>query len=196
MLIDTIVYEKKNNVIRIAGLENGSISSLEIVDLGKAAEGNIYLGRITKKIELPNAKAGYFVDLGDSREAFINAEERGRDELNANEGQEVVVQVFQEQRAEKGARVVRSLQFVGQNLVYCPYKMNVEVSSKIEDKLKADDLVNLVKENMTGQEGWIVRTSAASVDTKEIVAEMEILRGKFDSVRQKAKTAKAPVLLQ
>ena len=195
MPIDTIVYEKKNNIVRVAGLEGGCLSSLEIVDLNNAAEGNVYLGRVTKKIELPNGKRAYFVDLGENKEAFMNAEERGRDELNANEGQEVIVQVLQEQRAEKGAKVIRSLQFVGQNLVYCPYKMNIEISSKIDDKLKAEDLTNLVRENTTSQEGWIVRTSAAKVATKEILAEMDILREKFDSVRQKAKTSKAPTLL-
>ena len=193
--IDTIVYEKKNQVVRVAGLADGVLQTLEIADLSRAAEGNVYLGRITKKIDLANGKIGYFVNIGDTKEAFLNAEEYDRDELNANEGQEVVVQVAQEQRAEKGAKLVRALQFVGQNLVYCPYRMNVEVSAKISDKLKADDLKKLVRENTTGQEGWIVRTSAAEADFEDITAEMEILRENFDEVRQKAKTAKAPALL-
>lgn len=194
-IVDTIVYEKKNQVVRLAGLANGVLQTLEIADLSKAAEGNVYLGRITKKIELANGKIGYFVNIGDDREAFINAEEYDRDELNANEGQEVVAQVVQEQRAEKGAKLVRSLQFVGQNLVYCPYRMNIEASAKISDKLKADDLKKFVRENTTGQEGWIIRTSAADAELNDIKAEMEILREKFDEVRQKAKTAKAPALL-
>ena len=54
MFADTIVYEKKGNVVRIAGLEQGRLVSLDFVDLNKATEGNIYLGRVTKKIELPN----------------------------------------------------------------------------------------------------------------------------------------------
>lgn len=194
-MIDTLVYENKNNLIRVAGLAQGVLQRLDVVDLSKALEGNVYLGRITKKIELANGKTGYFVNIGDSREAFINAEEYGRDDLNANEGQEVVVQVAQEQRAEKGARLVRSLQFVGHNLVYCPYRMNVEVSSKISDKLKAEELKKTVQDNTTGQEGWIVRTSAVYAEQSNIVEEMDMLRGKFDAVRQKAKTSKSPVLL-
>ena len=194
-MIDTLVYENKNNLIRVVGLAQGVLQRLDVVDLSKALEGNVYLGRITKKIELANGKTGYFVNIGDSREAFINAEEYGRDDLNANEGQEVVVQVAQEQRAEKGARLVRSLQFVGHNLVYCPYRMNVEVSSKISDKLKAEELKKTVQDNTTGQEGWIVRTSAVYAEQSNIVEEMDMLRGKFDAVRQKAKTSKSPVLL-
>lgn len=195
MVADTLVYENKNQVIRVAGLTDGVLQTLEIADLSKAAEGNIYLGRISKKVELANGKLGYFVNLGEDREAFINAEEHGRDDLNANEGQEVVVQVAQEQRAEKGARLVRSLQFVGRLVVYCPYRMNVEVSAKIADKLKADELKTLVQENTTGQEGWVVRTSAVYADEAELTTEMENLRAQFDAVRQKAKTSKAPALL-
>ncbi len=195
MVADTLVYENKNQVIRVAGLTDGVLQTLEIADLSKAAEGNIYLGRISKKVELANGKLGYFVNLGEDREAFINAEEHGRDDLNANEGQEVVVQVAQEQRAEKGARLVRSLQFVGRFVVYCPYRMNVEVSAKIADKLKADELKTLVQENTTGQEGWVVRTSAVYADEAELTTEMENLRAQFDAVRQKAKTSKAPALL-
>lgn len=195
MVADTLVYENKNQIIRVAGLTDGVLQTLEIADLSKAAEGNIYLGRISKKVELANGKLGYFVNLGEDREAFINAEEHGRDDLNANEGQEVVVQVAQEQRAEKGARLVRSLQFVGRFVVYCPYRMNVEVSAKIADKLKADELKTLVQENTTGQEGWVVRTSAVYADEAELTTEMENLRAQFDAVRQKAKTSKAPALL-
>lgn len=195
MVADTLVYENKNRIIRVAGLTDGVLQTLEIADLSKAAEGNIYLGRISKKVELANGKLGYFVNLGEDREAFINAEEHGRDDLNANEGQEVVVQVAQEQRAEKGARLVRSLQFVGRFVVYCPYRMNVEVSAKIADKLKADELKTLVQENTTGQEGWVVRTSAVYADEAELTTEMENLRAQFDAVRQKAKTSKAPALL-
>lgn len=193
--VDTIVYEKKNQLVRVAGLASGKLQTLEIADLGRAAEGSVYLGRITKKIELANGKIGYFVNIGDSKEAFLNAEEYDRDELNANEGQEVIVQVAQEQRAEKGAKLVRALQFVGQNLVYCPYRMNIEVSAKIADKLRADELKKHVWENTTGQEGWIVRTSAVNVNLNDIDAEMELLRAQFDGVRQKAKTARAPMLL-
>lgn len=194
-MIDTLIYEKNNQMIKLAGMNENRLNLLEIIDLSKAVEGNIYLGRITKKVDLANGKTGYFVNIGKDREAFINAEEYGRDDLNANEGQEVIVQVSQEQRAEKGAKLVRSLQFVGHNLVYCPYKMNIDISAKINDKLKADDLKKTVNDNMTGQEGWIIRTSAIYADDKDIIEEMDVLRKQFDTVRQKAKTSSAPVLL-
>lgn len=105
------------------------------------------------------------------------------------------MQVAQEKRAEKGPKVTRALQFVGENLVYCPYRMNVETSSKIADKNKASEYRDLVIENTTGQEGWIIRTSAVNESKKTIVKEMEYLRSLFDSTRAKARSLQAPALL-
>ena len=195
MSIDTIVYEKKNAKARIAGLKAGELRELELVDENKAAEGNIYLGRISNKIELANGKIGYFVNIGDSREAFINAEEPGLEDLTANEGQTVVVQVAQEQRAEKGARLVRGLQLAGHHVVYCPYKLTVEVSSKIEDKLKAEEIRALAVENTTGQEGWIIRTAAVNSPAEKIIAEMDELRQLFERILDASEKTSAPAML-
>lgn len=195
MSIDTIVYEAKNAATRIALLGGGDLKELEIVEENRALEGNIYLGKVIRKIELANGKQGFFVELGEGREAFLNAEEYGLEELNICEGQSLVVQVAQEKRAEKGPKVTRALQFVGENLVYCPYRMNIEVSSKITDKDKAHDYRELVLENTTGQEGWIIRTSAVNEPKEAIVKEMVYLRSLFDTARINARNFKAPALL-
>ena len=195
MSIDTIVYETKNNSTRIALLGDGSLKELEIIEANRALEGNIYLGKVAKKVELANGKIGFFIELGEGREAFLNAEEYGLDELKISEGQSLVVQVAQEKRAEKGPKVTRALQFVGENLVYCPYKLSVEASSKINDRAKAEAYRQLVLENTNGQEGWIVRTSAVNETEKQIVNEMNFLRNVYEDVRQKARKLSAPALL-
>ena len=195
MSIDTVVYEAKNNVTRIALLGNGDLKELEIIENNRALEGNIYLGKISRKVELANGKVGFFVELGEGREAFLNAEEYGLDELKICEGQSLVVQVLQEKRAEKGPKVTRALQFVGENLVYCPYKLSVEASSKIEDRAKAEAYRQLVLENTNGQEGWIVRTSAVNETEKQILDEMAYLRSLYENVRQNARKLSAPALL-
>ena len=195
MSIDTIVYETKNNSTRIALLGEGSLKELEIIEANRALEGNIYLGKVAKKVELANGKIGFFIELGEGREAFLNAEEYGLDELKISEGQSLVVQVAQEKRAEKGPKVTRALQFVGENLVYCPYKLSVEASSKISDRAKAEAYRQLVLENTSGQEGWIVRTSAVNETEKQIVDEMNYLRNIYEDVRQKARKLSAPALL-
>lgn len=195
MSTDVIVCEKKNAQTRIALLDSGELRELEFVKENQAVEGNIYLGRITHKLDLAHEKVGFFIDISDNREAFLNADEAGMNEACLTEGQSLVVQVAQEQRAEKGAKVVRAIQIVGTHLVYCPYRMTVEASPRIEDKNKLAEYKEQVIENMTGQEGWILRTSSVDVPFDVIAAEMLELRGIYENVRVKARNAKAPALL-
>lgn len=195
MTIDTIVCEKKNNLTRLALMGGGELKELEYISDNQAAEGNIYLGKITRKIDLAHDKIGFFVDIADGREAFLNAEELGMNDGNFTEGQSLIVQVAQEKRAEKGARLVRAIQFVGEHLVYCPYRLTVGASPRIEDKAKLDEYREKVIENTTGQEGWILRTSSVEVPFDVLAKEMLELRDLYDQVRIKARTAKAPALL-
>lgn len=195
MTIDTILYETKGSETRIALLSNGVLEELDFINSNKAAEGNIYLGRVTHKLDLAHQKVGFFVDINDSREAFLNADEIGLKELSIAEGQSIVVQVAQEQRAEKGAKVVRAIQLVGEHIVYCPYRLNVEVSPRIEDKATLEEYKELVIENTTGQEGWILRTTSVEVPFKVIAKEMEELRAEYEAIRIKARNNKAPSLL-
>lgn len=194
MSIDTIVYEQKNGQSRIAMLAQGRLCEYEQFNDSGVCEGNIYLGKITGKTELANGKTGFFVDISDTRPAFLNEDEYGH-EANLNVGQSVVVQVQQEARAEKGAKVVRSVQFVGQNICYCPFKMGVDVSSRIENKVLAAEYQQKVIEHTTGQEGWILRTSSVDASVEDVWAEMDDLRQLYNDVRSKARTATAPALL-
>ena len=189
-----IAYEQKNGQIRIALLEDGKLAELEFANDGGVAEGNIYLGKIAGKVDLANGKSGFFVEIGDSRPAFLNGEEYGH-EANLNVGQSVVVQVQQEARGEKGAKVVRSVQFVGQNVCYCPFRMGVEVSSRIENKDLAAEYKHKAEEHITGQEGWILRTSSVEASIEDIWAEMDDLRQMYNDVRVKARAVSAPALL-
>ena len=194
MSIDTIVYEQKDGLNQIALLkDSGLVEYMQFSDNG-IAEGNVYLGKIVGKTELANGKVGYFVDISDRQPAFLNGDEYGHD-ASLTEGQSVVVQVLQEARGEKGAKVVRSVQFVGQNICYCPFRMGVEASSRIHNKELLYEYKQKVFERTSGQEGWILRTSSIDVSVEDIWAEMEDLRQLYNDVRVKARTAVAPALL-
>lgn len=193
-MIDKILVEQKNNVKKIACLDNEELVEFFVVDENKASEGNIYLGKISKKIVTANNKTAYFVNIGDSREAFINAEEKNLEDLEALEGQDVVVQVSQEQRAEKGARLVRFLRLAGIYLVYDPYGEEINISNKIEDNEIREDLFGFVSQNIKSG-GFTVRTSAKNAKKEDILEEMRFLEDLFCSIVDKAKSTKAPCLL-
>ena len=74
MSIDTIIFEKNNSTVRLAELENSELKELIFANENNASEGNIYLGKITKKIELAHDKVGFFIDINDGHDAFLNAE--------------------------------------------------------------------------------------------------------------------------
>ena len=185
-MLEEIVYQEKNGLKQVAGLCGGELREFAVQDDAKANEGNIYLGRITKKIQTVNGKEGYFVNIGMVREAFINAEESGLEDLKAHEGQDIVVQVVQEQRAEKGARLGRFLNFAGVYLVYRPYGDEIEISSKIEDEDKRESLYQLIAVH-TEEGGFVVRTQAAEASKEDILNEKKALEDKFEAVLARAK---------
>jgi ribonuclease G len=195
MTVDTLVYEKNGREVRLAALEDGKLTEFGVFNEERAAEGNVYLGKITKKIELSNGHTGFMVQIGAGEEAFMNAYEPDQKEPNMSEGQSVVVQVAQEAHAEKGAKVVRQIQIVGTTVVYRPFRIGVEVSSKIEDQTLAQQYRTAVWENVTGQEGWAVRTAAVEFPIEDVLEEMVKLRRIYDDIRMKARTANAPALL-
>ncbi|MBE6451476.1 MAG: ribonuclease E/G [Alphaproteobacteria bacterium] len=195
MIADTLIYEKNNETVRLAALDNGDMTEFDLYNEQNAVEGNIYLGKISKKIELANGHFGFLVDIGDNELAFLNAFEHDLKEINMSQGQSIVVQVSQEKRAEKGAKVVRNIQIVGTTLVYRPFKMGVDVSSKIEDKELAKTYKTAVWENISGQEGWALRTAAVEFSVDDVLEEMVKLRTIYENIRIKARNAVAPALL-
>ena len=195
MKADTIVYEKKNNVTRLAVLNEGKMVEFDSFNENAAIEGNVYLGRITHKLELANGKTAFKVNIGDVQEAFLSAFEPDLKEVNMSEGQSVVVQISQEKHAEKGAKLVRNIQIVGTTVAYRPFKMGVEVSSKLTDKDQIKAYRSAVWNNMQGQEGWAIRTAAVDFDIDTVLEEMVKLRSIYETIRKNARTATAPALL-
>ena len=195
MKAEKIVYDHNDTSFGLAVFDANGLMEIDIYSENRAVEGNVYLGKIVKKINLANDKFGFMVDICDGHEAFLNSFEPALKEANMSEGQSVVVQVAQEKHAEKGAKVVRNVQLVGKYLVYCPFKFDVEFSRKIEDVEKAERYRKLVKENCAGQEGWILRTLSVEADEAQIVAEMNELRDTYENIRKKARTSNAPALL-
>ena len=195
MKAEKIVYDHNDSSFGLAVFDASGLMEIDIYSENRAVEGNVYLGKIVKKINLANDKFGFMVDICDGHEAFLNSFEPALKEANMSEGQSVVVQVAQEKHAEKGAKVVRNVQLVGVNLVYCPFKYDVEYSRKIEDVKKAEDYQRLVRENCVGQEGWILRTAAVEADEQQIIDEMKNLRDIYENIRKKARTLSAPALL-
>lgn len=195
MKAEKIIFDRNDETSGIAVFDETGLMEIDIYNENRAIEGNVYLGRISKKISLANDRTGFMVNIGDGREAFLNSYEPTLKEANMSEGQSVVVQVSQEKRAEKGAKVVRNIQLAGIYLVYCPFKFDVEASSKIEDIEKATAYKKFVQEHSQGQEGWILRTVSTEATENQLLEEMTSLREAYENIRKKARTMTAPAVL-
>ncbi|MBQ9235946.1 MAG: ribonuclease E/G [Alphaproteobacteria bacterium] len=188
-----IIVEQNASLTQIACLVDGVLREFTIHDTVQINEGDIFLGKITKKIITANSRSGYFVNIG-GNDVFLNAQERALEDLQASEGQSVILQITQEPRAEKDARASRFLTFAGRCLVYCPYGEGIEISAKIRDAVKIDELRDVLYE-IAADDGWIVRTAAAQASPKDILAEAETLRQLFAQTINLAKTSAAPAIL-
>ncbi|MFI3242130.1 MAG: ribonuclease E/G [Alphaproteobacteria bacterium] len=192
MSVDLILYEKQGSQTKIALLEEGSLREIEIIDEAKPTEGNIYSGKIVEKLTLANDRIGFLVNIGFEQLAFMNAKE----EDGFTEGQAIVVQISQEGRQEKGAKVTTELQFVGSCLVYCPFKAGIQVSQKIANNKEVEAKKSLVEKEIKEGEGWILRTAIANADDEEVLAEMQYLRDSYKDTQEKIEKAKSPSLLK
>ena len=56
-MIDLIVVEQDKEVKKIAGLQNGRLQEFVIYDGAGTNEGDVFLGKITKKITTANGKS-------------------------------------------------------------------------------------------------------------------------------------------
>ena len=193
---DTIIYEKSGVDACLAVLNEGKLTEFELFNETGTQEGNVYLGRIIKKIDLAEGKFGFMVNIGDEKEAFMNSQEKGLLEVNMTEGQCVVVQVSKTGHSEKGAKLVRAIQIPGTYLVYRPFGSYVDVSLKINNEEKVKELQDAVLKNVgQNQEGWVVRTAAENVDINVVIEEMQLLREIYENIRVKARSATAPAIL-
>ncbi len=209
---------------RVAILEDDRLVEL-LVDRpdNRRIIGDIYLGRV--EAVLPGIQAA-FVDIGTEKSAFLHASDliesddedeepdesddngddngRGRsrrkvpnvaDELKR--GQTKLVQVIKEPISTKGPRVTAQISLAGRFLVYMPYASRVGVSRKIESRElrgRLRDMVgNLVPKNSGG---WIIRTVADDLTEATCKREIDHLHGLWKKISQKAKSGRAPALVQ
>ena len=111
-------------------------------------------------------------------------------------GQELLVQVIKGPRSTKGARVSTRVSLPGRYLVLMPEADNLGVSRKIEDAKERDRLKKIGERMREPGFGLIIRTEAEEKTEQELKADMDFLIKTWRQVQEKAKTVRAPFLVQ
>ena len=190
-----LFIQKNDNKTNIALVENGKLIEYYLEDENlKGKEGNIYIGIVKDIIKGMQAA---FVDIGTEKNSFIHLkdilkkvdetkeEKENLDNLDISKeikkGQKLLVQIKKDSNIQKGARVSTHINLPGKYIVLLPNTDIITVSSKIEDKKEQERLKELVRKNLSANNGAIVRTSAEG-KTTEIIKDIKYVEEKWENI--------------
>src|SRR5690606_4083200 len=105
------------------------------------------------------------------------------------------VQVTKDPIGHKGARLTSQITLAGRYLVFVPGGGMTGISRKLPDT-ERNRLKKILKEVVPVGAGVIVRTAAEGASEEELRADVERLRGQWEAIEKKARSASAPALLQ
>lgn len=208
-MLELIVNQNKN-VENIALVENGKLVEVYNSDdetKKRRLEGNIYVGEVG---DIISGMQAAFIDFGESRNGFIHFKDVVP-QLDAKQGmkleevdikkvlkpkQKIMVQVKKDCDDKKGARLSTHICLAGKYMVLMPNTSIITISQKIEDEKIKNDLIKIIKDNIPENCGAIVRTSAQTTSSEEIIKEIEKLSKKWNNINKKFKTYKGkPTIL-
>ena len=195
-----ILINKEDDKKNIALLENGRLLEYYMdEDNSKRNEGNIYVGVVKNIIKGMQAA---FIDIGTEKNGFIHLKDildkideknlenitDNNDKINITdvikEGQRLLVQVKKDSNFQKGARVSTHINLPSKYIVLMPNTDIITVSQKIEDKKEQERLIKLVKENLSPENGAIIRTSAAGKN-QEIIEDIKNVEKRWKEIQSK-----------
>jgi len=154
--------------------------------------GDIYAGRVEK---VAPAIQAAFVAIGLERSGFLalaearphgaTAREGERITDYVSEGDEVLVQIQQDPRGDKGAKLTTRLTVAGRHLVYTPGQPEVRVSRRIGSDEERARILAMVGDLAAEGEGFILRTGAAGVTRVALERDLSYLRSTWEEIEKK-----------
>ncbi|MGB9821507.1 MAG: Rne/Rng family ribonuclease [Pseudothermotoga sp.] len=196
--MNQLIINLQEKRVNGAILSDGVLQEL-FTEENEFLSGNIYVGRVEKIITGLNAA---FVDIGESKNAFLKLSDLSRQYLNQiagsetlKEGMKVLVQVKHDAIGSKGPQVTGKISLAGRFLVYFPLSRAKGVSKKVLDQKERDRLKKLTR-NLAKNEGVVVRTAAELVPEEVIVEEFEELKKEWTEILKDFKRARKSKLLR
>ena len=193
-----ILVQKSKEKKEIALVENGRL--IEYYDESENEnrnEGNIYIGIVKDIIK---GMQSAFVDIGTEKNSFIHlkdilpkVDETKEHKIEKTDifkiikpKQKILVQVKKDSNSKKGARVSTHINLPSKYIVLMPNTNIVTVSQKIENKEEQARLIKLVRENLSKENGAVIRTSAEGRNNRRYQKNRKYL-AKHNSNKHKSK---------
>lgn len=183
---------------RAALVQDDKVTELFIERNGEGNfNGNIYKGKVANV--LPGMESA-FVNIGLEKNGFLYVndlrefEEKYLDGITNSSrpiediltvGDEVVVQVLNEPRGSKGARVTTHYTIPGKYLVLMPNNNHIAISKKIKNEAERKRLEEIFKEIKPDSMGVIIRTAAEGKSVYHFEREIGYLVKKWEEIEKK-----------
>jgi len=170
-------------------------------------KANIYKA-VVVNVE-PSLQAA-FVNYGGERHGFLPLSEvhpdyyqekvqgKGQTKIQRvlRKGQEIIVQIYKEETASKGAYLSTYISMPGRNLVLLPKQAQLGISRKIEKEDERLRLKELAQEiGLPPEMGLIIRTAGQQAKTKDLTKNLQFLLQQWENLNRTAAEQKAPCLL-
>lgn len=180
---------------RVCAINDGKLEEFCIEKQGEEKlVGTIYKGKVVNVLKGMQAA---FVDIGLERNGFLYGGDIYADgklvshngtnapsELPLKVGDIIMCQVLKEQFGNKGPRVTMNISLPGRVLVMAPLVDYIGVSRKINDEETKSRLEQYVRNNRTGENGYIIRTEAENSTDEEIGLEMAELEARWEKIQR------------
>ena len=193
---------------RVCIVEEGQLDEFALeTSAREQTKANIYKAMVVN-IE-PSLQAA-FVNYGGERHGFLPLSEvhpdyyqeklqgktKAKIQRVLRKGQEIIVQVYKEETATKGAYLSTYISLPGRNLVLLPRQAHLGISRKIEKEDERHRLKELApKIGLPPEMGLIVRTAGEQAKTRDLAKDLQFLLKQWQDLNQAAAEQKAPALL-
>ncbi len=172
-----------------------------------ACVGNVYKGKVANVLAGMNAA---FINCGLARNCYLSMDEfytdckkydgvlgeRSASALDLQVGDEIIVQITQPPRGNKGAKVTTQLSFVGKTIIYLPNTDFLGISRKITDEAMREKLLaQTEKMRKSKSEGFILRTQGALASQRQLSHEASYLKTLYKEMLKLSQNAPVGTLL-
>ena len=192
-----LIINKNKDIETICLVENGKlVEKYENNEetMKNRLEGNIYAGKVADIV--PGMQSA-FVDYGDSRKGLLHLKdaipqvdektvkkEKSNKKISEllKQNQKILIQIKKDSNERKGAKISTHISIPSRYIVFMPNTEIITISQKIEDEKRKNELLELVRGNISSGNGAVIRTSAFDVSNEEIKKDIERCEKKWKEI--------------
>ena len=193
-----LIINKEKQIETVCLIENGKLIEKYQNDESSKEnrlEGNIYKGKVEDIV--PGMQAA-FVNYGYEKNGLLHLkdalpqiDERNEKALDLSNkkvsdylklNQDILIQIKKDSNDKKGAKISTHISIPSKHIVFMPNTKIITISKKISDEKRKEELIKLVRDNISENNGAVIRTSAETAKNDEIVQDLKNCLDKWNQI--------------